>query len=99
MTLSMKVMREVHVCGTIGEAPGSISYILREVLRYCTAAKRFLDQKKLPYTEISFDSEPSQLREEVVEATHHRTVPVIFDLRTEERIFIGGFDELNKYPL
>ena len=66
---------------------------------YCTAAKRFLDQKKLPYTEISFDGEPSQLREEVVEATRHRTVPVIFDLRTEERIFIGGFDELSKYPL
>ena len=66
---------------------------------YCTAAKRVLDQRKLPYTEISFDSEPSQLREEVVEATHHRTVPVIFDLRTEERIFVGGFDELSKYPL
>ena len=66
---------------------------------FCTAAKRFLDGKKLSYIEVSFDSEPSQLREEVVEATHHRTVPVIFDLRTEERIFIGGFDELTKYPL
>ena len=66
---------------------------------FCTAAKRFLDGKKLSYIEVSFDSEPSQLREEVVEATHHRTVPVIFDLRTEDRIFIGGFDELTKYPL
>ena len=66
---------------------------------FCTAAKRFLKRKKLSYIEVSFDSEPSQLREEVVEATHHRTVPVIFDLRTEERIFIGGFDELTKYPL
>ncbi len=66
---------------------------------FCTAAKRFLDGKKLSYIEVSFDSEPSQLRDEVVEATHHRTVPVIFDLRTEERIFIGGFDELSKYPL
>lgn len=66
---------------------------------YCTAAKRFLDGKKLSYIEVSFDSEPSQLREEVVEETHHRTVPVIFDLRTDERIFIGGFDELTKYPL
>ena len=66
---------------------------------YCTAAKRFLDQRKLPYTEISFDSEPSQLREEVVEATNHRTVPVIFDLRTEDRIFVGGFYELSRYAL
>ena len=66
---------------------------------YCTAAKRLLDQKKQQYTEISFDKQPSQLREEVVAATHHRTVPVIFDLRTEERIFIGGFDELSQYPL
>ena len=59
---------------------------------YCTAAKRLL-------TQISFDENPPELRDEVVEATMHRTVPVIFDIRGEDRIFIGGFDELSKYPL
>ena len=66
---------------------------------YCTAAKRLLTQKNLPFIEVSFDEQPSELRDEVVEATMHRTVPVIFDIRGENRIFIGGFDELSKYPL
>ena len=66
---------------------------------YCTAAKRLLTQKQLPFVEISFDEHPRELRDEVVEATMHRTVPVIFDLRSEDRIFIGGFDELSKYPI
>ncbi len=66
---------------------------------YFTAAKRLLTQKQLPFVEISFDENPPELRDEVVEATMHRTVPVIFDIRGEDRIFIGGFDELSKYPL
>ncbi|MFL2950236.1 MAG: glutaredoxin family protein [Candidatus Thalassarchaeaceae archaeon] len=66
---------------------------------YCTAAKRLLTQKEQPFVEISFDESPAELRDEVVQATMHRTVPVIFDIREEERIFIGGFDELSKYPI
>ena len=58
---------------------------------YCTAAKRLLTQKEQPFVEVSFDEHPRNLRDEVVEATMHRTVPVIFDLRGEDRIFIGGF--------
>jgi len=58
-----------------------------------------LTQKILPCIEVSFDEHSPQLRDEVVEATMHRTVPVIFDIRGDERIFVGGFDELNKYPL
>ena len=44
----------------------------------------------------NFD-EHSGLREEVVAATGHRTVPVIFDLRDGNVMFIGGFDETNAY--
>mgnify|MGYP001184338623 CR=1 FL=1 len=66
---------------------------------YCTAAKRLLTQKQLPFVEISFEEHPPALRDEVVAATRHRTVPVIFDVRGDERIFIGGFDELSRYPL
>ncbi len=66
---------------------------------YCTAARRLLTQKNLPFIEVSFDEQPPKLRDEVVEATMHRTVPVIFDIRGDDRIFIGGYDELSKYPL
>ena len=66
---------------------------------YCTAAMRLLKRKNLPFVEISFEKHPPELRDEVVQATMHRTVPVIFDVRGEDLIFIGGFDELSKYPL
>ena len=62
-------------------------------------SKRFLNQKELPFIELSFDDYPSELRDEVVQATLHRTVPVIFDLRGQDRVFIGGFDELTRYPI
>ena len=58
---------------------------------YCTAAKRLFNRKDLSVTEYNFDEHPG-LREEVVAATGHRTVPVIFDLRSGDVMFIGGFD-------
>ena len=64
---------------------------------YCTAAKRLLTQKEMPFVEISFDEHPRELRDEVVEATMHRTVPVIFDIRGDEPIFVGGSDNLEDY--
>ena len=63
---------------------------------YCTAAKRLFNRKDLSVTEYNFD-EHQGLREEVVAATGHRTVPVIFDLRHGQVMFIGGFDETNAY--
>lgn len=63
---------------------------------YCEAAKRLFNNKNLTYTEYNFDQH-SDLRQEVVAATGHRTVPVIFDLRGENVMYIGGFDETNKY--
>ena len=66
------------------------------VCGYCTAAKRLFNRKDLSVTEFNFDDHPG-LRQEVVAATGHRTVPVIFDLRSGEVMFIGGFDETNAY--
>ncbi len=63
---------------------------------YCEAAKRLFKNKNLSFTEFNFDQH-SGLRQEVVAATGHRTVPVIFDIRGENVMFIGGFDETNKY--
>ena len=63
---------------------------------YCTAAKRLLKGKSLSVKEYNFDQH-SGLRQAVVAATGHRTVPVIFDLRDGNVTFIGGFDETNAY--
>ena len=63
---------------------------------YCTAAKRLLAQKGMSVREVNLDHHPGMQRE-VVAATGHRTVPVILDLRGEQPIFIGGFDETSRY--
>ena len=63
---------------------------------YCSAAKRLLGSEEFTFTEISFDEQPD-LRKPVVEATGHRTVPVILDIRGEQPVFIGGFDQLQPY--
>ena len=56
---------------------------------YCVMAKRLLDKKGVPYTEINVETQPG-LREELMRRTKRRTVPQIFigDLH------IGGFDDL-----
>ena len=63
---------------------------------YCRALKNLLNRKDLTFTEYNFD-EHGGLRRAVVQATGHRTVPVVFDLRGEQPMFIGGFDETNRY--
>tara|TARA_B100001564_G_C20179396_1_gene463323 strand:- start:116 stop:391 length:276 start_codon:yes stop_codon:yes gene_type:complete len=63
---------------------------------YCTAAKRLLDRKGFTFKELNFDAGDAK-RKEIVEATGHRTVPVILDLRKGQPIFIGGYTELNAY--
>ena len=63
---------------------------------YCTAAKRLFERHGLSYTEYNFDEVP-HLRQHIVEATGHRTVPVIFDIKGEQTVFIGGYDQLQPY--
>ncbi len=64
---------------------------------YCTAVKRLLGSKELTFTEINFSNSDREIRMEVVEETGHRTVPVVIDLRGEQPMFIGGFDETSRY--
>ncbi|MDA0716571.1 MAG: glutaredoxin, partial [archaeon] len=61
---------------------------------YCQALKRLLERHQFSYIEYNFDQYPG-LREQVVGETGHRTVPVVFDLRSGEPKFIGGFDQTN----
>ncbi|HEX4481437.1 MAG TPA: glutaredoxin 3 [Rudaea sp.] len=56
---------------------------------YCVAAKNFLKQKGLDYTEIRIDTDPTQ-RDKMVARTHRRTVPQIFI----DGHHVGGFDDM-----
>jgi len=64
---------------------------------YCRALKQLLKTKSFTYTEYNYDEQDRSLRKEVVAATGHRTVPVVFDLRGDAPMFIGGFDETSRY--
>ena len=63
---------------------------------YCVAVKRLLDAKGLTYHEINFDHEPD-VRSDVVMETGHRTVPVVIDNRGQIPMYIGGFEETQKF--
>lgn len=63
---------------------------------YCNAAKRLFTSKNLTWKEYNFNHHDG-LRQAVVAATGHQTVPVIFDLRNGQVMFIGGFDETHAY--
>ena len=67
--------------------------ITTDVCWYCVRAKRALEAKDLTYIEV----DAHQDRETHMEATAQtgwRTVPVIYDLRGDEPVFVGGSDEL-----
>ena len=63
---------------------------------YCSLAKGQFNGKRMSFTEINFDTDP-EWRSIVVNETGHRTVPVIFDLREDTPIFVGGSDHLQHY--
>ena len=63
---------------------------------YCVAAKRLFESKGLSYLEINFANDP-ELRSIVVAETGHRTVPVVFDMRGDAPVFVGGSDHLMEY--
>jgi len=56
---------------------------------YCVAAKRFLDQKGVPWTEIDLTNDDTG-RAALVELTDRRTVPQIYVGDTH----VGGYDDL-----
>ncbi len=56
---------------------------------YCTAAKRLLDSKGVPYQEILIDNDQTS-REEMEKLSGQTSVPQIFIGDTH----VGGFDDL-----
>ncbi len=67
--------------------------ITTNVCYYCTRAKNILDAKGFTYTEINGNQE-IEIHLEARQQTGWRTVPIIWDLRNDEPVFIGGSDEL-----
>ena len=57
---------------------------------YCMAAKRLLDRKGVPFTEIDVAGDPELRREMMERASGGYTVPKIFVGETH----VGGFDEM-----
>lgn len=58
---------------------------------YCLAAKNFLKQKGLDYTEVRIDTDPAE-REKMVARAQRRTVPQIFIGGHH----VGGYEDLVK---
>ncbi len=58
---------------------------------YCLAAKNFLKQKGLDYTEIRIDTDPAE-REKMMARAQRRTVPQIFI----DGHHVGGYEDLTK---
>jgi len=68
------------------------------ICAYCSRARRYLESNEMSFTEINLDHHDG-LRKEVVLETGHKTVPVLFDLRGGEALFVGGSDHLMDYEL
>jgi glutaredoxin 3 len=59
------------------------------VCPYCVAAKRYLDNKGVAYSEVLIDSDPAR-RQEMMQRAQRTSVPQIFVGDTH----VGGYDDL-----
>ena len=80
----------------LNRADSDFFIVSTNVCPYCFKAKRYLDGHRLSWTEVNVQND-RQLRMEFVAMTGHRTVPVVFDIRGDEPIFVGGSDNLEEY--
>ena len=80
----------------LNRADSDFFIVSTDVCPYCFKAKRYLDGHKLSWTEVIVQKD-SQLMMEFVAMTGHRTVPVVFDIRGDKPIFVGGADYLEDY--
>jgi glutaredoxin 3 len=57
---------------------------------YCSAAKHLLNKKKINYTELDVEADPSKMKEMQERTKGARTIPQIFIGDT----YVGGYMEL-----
>ena len=60
---------------------------------FCSKAKALLHRNSFSWKEFKIPKSRS-LYSIVVAKTGHKTVPAIYDTRTEEAVFVGGNDDL-----
>jgi glutaredoxin 3 len=60
---------------------------------FCSKAKALLHQNSFSWKEFNI-AKTRSLYSMVVARTGHKTVPAIYDTRTEEAVFVGGNDDL-----
>ena len=80
----------------LSSAKTDFLYFSQTICPYCVRAARTLEANGLSFTEVNLDNYDG-LRQEVVRITGHRTVPVVFDIRGDKPIFVGGSDHLLEY--
>ena len=85
-----------RVMSLLNRADSDFFIVSTNVCPYCFKAKRYLDGRKLSWTEVNVQND-QQLRMEFVAMTGHRTVPVVFDLRGDDPVFVGGSDDFEAY--
>ena len=85
-----------RVMSLLNRADSDFFIVSTNVCPYCFKAKRYHDGRKLSWTEVNVQND-QQLRMEFVAMTGHRTVPVVFDLRGDDPVFVGGSVDLEAY--
>ena len=63
---------------------------------YCVAAIKLLEEKNLRYNLISVDNQPKLLNEYKAELSWG-TVPMVFEIDSGHKRFIGGYTDLKEY--
>ena len=78
-------------------APRKVTVYSKPMCIYCTKAKKFLDEKNVPYDVVELDpfcDEYDAQKEELVGKTNQNSYPFIF----VGEVFLGGYmDLLNAY--
>ena len=68
----------------------------RQGCSYCDKALKLLSEKKKEYV-VSEVEKGSKALLEVQEKYNWKTVPIIFEIRKKEKMFIGGYTDLVEY--
>jgi len=64
--------------------------------KFCTSAKKLLEEKDLPHVITYVDKAPEALNE-LKDRCQWETVPIIFEILSEKEFFVGGYTDLEEY--
>ena len=67
--------------------------VIKESCPYCQKAMALLDSKGFAYDTDPMDEDPELLLE-IKKGLNHNTVPIIWEIESGKREFIGGYAEL-----